>query len=151
MIIIDYSSSLVNCPYQTSLRPDFLSHLPTSWHKTRTVSDRRMKKDIKPLQRSLRDLLSPQVCQIWTTKKGPPNLANFGTTLVNSYQHLPASTSIYQHLPASIDFGFVQWFFFLQTIVQASEPAATVAPAGAPKAGRWTKKHGKKRRNSTVW
>ena len=78
-------------------------------------------------------------------KFGPPQLGTpkFGKFWNHFGEYLLASTSIYQHLP---------WFwlrpmgYLPSPIVQASEPAATVAPtapAGAPKAGRWTKKHGK--------
>ena len=58
-----------------------------------------MKKDIKPLQRSLRDLLSPQVCQIWTTTTWDPQIWQILEPLwwipTSIYQHLPASTSIH--------------------------------------------------------
>lgn len=147
IIIIDYSSSLVNDPYQTSL-PDFLSHLPTSEkHKTRTVSDRRMKKDIKPLQRSLRDLLSPQVCQIWTTTTWDPQIWQILEPLwwipTSIYQHLPASTLIL----ASSNGIFT---FADRAGIRAGCHRGPNGPSRCPQGGKMDQETWEKWRNSTV-
>ena len=126
-------------PYQTSL-PDFLSHL----QKPKNTKRGRCQTGAWRRTSNLFSAVWGISCLHRCAKFGPPQLGTpkFGKFWNHFGEYLLASTSIYQHpLILASSNGI-----FTEPIVQASEPAATVAPtapAGAPKAGRWTKKHGK--------